>query len=210
VGEDLGVPGRDDAPAFPLERLSDDRGSAAPGAGADDLVNKLDQFIGETNRNLPAHPKMIPNRYRVSRFMSVSGGEPQPRDTAVTSSRPTVDSRRMGPISPKRLRIGAWGRRPAGVLAALALAALTACGGGAHRLAARPRTMPNLVGERLSAARAKLKADGVAVRGFSVTRSSNGTGAPGPDLSEAIVCATRPHPGEQASRSVYLVAADGC
>lgn len=69
--------------------------------------------------------------------------------------------------------------------------------------------MPNLVGETLSAARARLKADGVAVRGFSVTRSS-GSGTLGRALSEAIFCATRPHPGEQVSRSVYLVAADGC
>jgi hypothetical protein len=64
VGKDLGVPGCDDAATFALESLRDNRCSAAPGAGARDLVNKVDQLIGESDRNLPAHPKTVPHWYR--------------------------------------------------------------------------------------------------------------------------------------------------
>ena len=61
VSEDLGVPSRDDASTFTLESLRDNRRSAAPSAGAHDLVNKVDQFIRESDRDLPAHPRMVPN-----------------------------------------------------------------------------------------------------------------------------------------------------
>ena len=64
--------------------------------------------------------------------------------------------------------------------------------------------------EERSAARARLKAVGVAARGFSVTRASNDSGTFDPTLSRAIVCATRPNPGEKLSGSAYLVASYGC
>ena len=63
VSEDLGVPGCDDASTFPLERSCDDRRPAAPAAGARDLVNKVDQLIGESDCNLPCHPIMLPYWY---------------------------------------------------------------------------------------------------------------------------------------------------
>lgn len=62
VREDLGVPGSDDASPFPLKSLRHDRRSAAPGASPRDLVNEVDQLIGESDRNLPAHPRMVPFR----------------------------------------------------------------------------------------------------------------------------------------------------
>lgn len=60
ASKDLGVATCDDPATFPLERLCDDRRSTAPGIGARDLVNKVDQLIRESDGNLSGHPIMVP------------------------------------------------------------------------------------------------------------------------------------------------------
>src|ERR1039457_1212649 len=52
AGKDLGIACRDHAPALALERPGDDCRPAAPGAGADDLVNELDKLVWESNSDL--------------------------------------------------------------------------------------------------------------------------------------------------------------
>ena len=61
VSENLRIARRDDASSLPFESSCDYRRAAASSAGARDLVNKLNQIIGQPNGNLPAHPKMVPN-----------------------------------------------------------------------------------------------------------------------------------------------------
>jgi hypothetical protein len=59
AGQDLGVARSDRAPALAFERQGDDRRPAASGAGADDLVDEVDQLIWESNGDLLAHPIMV-------------------------------------------------------------------------------------------------------------------------------------------------------
>jgi hypothetical protein len=66
AGEDLGIADGDDAPAFALERPRDDRRPAAPGAGADELVDELDEIVWKSNGDLPTDPVMLPLWDRVS------------------------------------------------------------------------------------------------------------------------------------------------
>jgi hypothetical protein len=59
-GQDLCVMSRDHPPPFAFERSRHYGGAAALGAALDDRVNKLNEFIGEADRDLFAHTIMVP------------------------------------------------------------------------------------------------------------------------------------------------------
>lgn len=59
-GQDLCVASRDHPPTFAFERSRHYGGAAALGAALDDRVNKLNEFIGEADRDLFAHTIMVP------------------------------------------------------------------------------------------------------------------------------------------------------
>jgi len=58
--KDLGVACSARAAALALERTGDDCRPAGLGTGADELVHEVDELIRETNRDLLAHPIMVP------------------------------------------------------------------------------------------------------------------------------------------------------
>jgi hypothetical protein len=53
-----------------LERAGNDCRSTAGCAGVDDLVNELDQLIGETHSYLPTHPRMVPKWEQASGILA--------------------------------------------------------------------------------------------------------------------------------------------
>lgn len=57
----LGVARSDHSSPLPFEGSRYDRGATRLAPGADDLVDELDQVIGESYRDLLAHPNMVPN-----------------------------------------------------------------------------------------------------------------------------------------------------
>jgi hypothetical protein len=59
AGKDLGIAFGEGAPALALERTSDDRRSAPPSPGVDDLVDEVDKVVWKSNRDLLAHPIMV-------------------------------------------------------------------------------------------------------------------------------------------------------
>lgn len=65
AGQDLGIARSEGAPALALERLGNDRGAATSGAGADDLVNEVDQLVWESHGDLLAHTIMVAKWYHV-------------------------------------------------------------------------------------------------------------------------------------------------
>jgi hypothetical protein len=62
--KDLRVTGGKDSPPFAFEGTSDNPGATRPATGLDDLVNERDQLVGQPDRDLLAHPEMVPNWYR--------------------------------------------------------------------------------------------------------------------------------------------------
>jgi len=68
----LGVVRSDHSSPLPFEGSRDDRGATRLAAGADDLVDELDQVIGESHRDLLAHPNTVPNwDHALERFKPV-------------------------------------------------------------------------------------------------------------------------------------------
>jgi hypothetical protein len=61
AGQDLGITLGEQAPAFALERPSNDRSPAVSGAGIDKLVNEIDKPVWESNGDLPAHTNLVPD-----------------------------------------------------------------------------------------------------------------------------------------------------
>ncbi len=57
----LGVAGSDHSSPLSLERARDNGGSARLSAGADDLIDKLDEVVGESYSDLLAHPNTVPD-----------------------------------------------------------------------------------------------------------------------------------------------------
>lgn len=74
--QNLGIARGDHATALALQRPGDDRRTAAPGSAADELVDELDELIREPDRDLLAHPVMVPKRYQDRRFGSATPGRP--------------------------------------------------------------------------------------------------------------------------------------
>ncbi len=122
----------------------------------------------------------------------------------------------MQPDSPTLLRRHFTRFARARSLAQVLLAAtvVAGCGTGGHVAATAPRAMPEVVGESLPVAQAALRADGVTVRGFTLTVSSGSTSDGGglgpPPLTSATVCSTRPGAGTRLTGTVYLAAAYSC
>lgn len=59
AGKDPGIAFRKGTPTLTLERTGDDRRPAARGAGVDDLIDKVDKLVWESNCDLLAHPIMV-------------------------------------------------------------------------------------------------------------------------------------------------------
>jgi len=62
TSEDSRVARCNDTSALTLERPGDDRRPAALLAAANDLVDEFNEIIREPNRDLSAHPRMVPQR----------------------------------------------------------------------------------------------------------------------------------------------------
>jgi hypothetical protein len=60
-GEDLGVAGSDHPSPLSFERARDNRGATRLPTTAYELVNELDQVIGESYSDLLAHPNTVPH-----------------------------------------------------------------------------------------------------------------------------------------------------
>jgi hypothetical protein len=61
ASQDLGVARSHRAPAFAFERAGDDSGATASHTRVNEVVYELDEIVWKTDRNLLAHPNMVPN-----------------------------------------------------------------------------------------------------------------------------------------------------
>jgi L-threonylcarbamoyladenylate synthase len=89
AGEDLGVARGCRTAAFALERARDDGGAARLGAGADDIVDEVDQLLGEPDRDLLAHPIMVAFWYEMEPVLGL-GPSASPGSGAVRVTTQTL------------------------------------------------------------------------------------------------------------------------